>query len=36
MEEILSSRKADDLSAFCSKMVEEFAEGRHTGQRAAQ
>lgn len=33
---LVSSRKPDDLPAFCSKMVEEFAEGRHTGQRAAQ
>ena len=23
------SRKPDDLAAFCTKMIEEFAEGRH-------
>ena len=26
---LVSSRKPDDLQAFCSKIVEEFAEGRH-------
>jgi deglycase len=26
---LVSSRKPDDLPAFCSKIVEEFAEGRH-------
>ena len=26
---IVSSRKPDDLPAFCRKIVEEFAEGRH-------
>ena len=26
---IVSSRKPDDLPAFCRKMIEEFAEGRH-------
>ena len=26
---LVSSRKPDDLPAFCSKVVEEFAEGRH-------
>jgi len=26
---IVSSRKPDDLPAFCKKIVEEFAEGRH-------
>jgi DNA-binding LacI/PurR family transcriptional regulator len=26
---LVSSRKPDDLPAFCKKMVEEFAEGRH-------
>jgi protease I len=26
---LVSSRKPDDLPAFCRKMVEEFAEGRH-------
>jgi protease I len=28
-EGLVSSRKPDDLQAFCSKIVEEFAEGRH-------
>ena len=32
---LVSSRRPDDLPAFCSKIVEEFAEGRHEGQRAA-
>jgi protease I len=31
---LVSSRKPDDLPAFCSKIVEEFAEGRHEGRRA--
>ncbi|HEX2391322.1 MAG TPA: type 1 glutamine amidotransferase domain-containing protein [Solirubrobacterales bacterium] len=31
---LVSSRKPDDLQAFCSKLVEEFAEGVHEGQRA--
>jgi protease I len=26
---IVTSRKPDDLPAFCAKAVEEFAEGRH-------
>lgn len=26
---LVTSRKPDDLPAFCAKMVEEFAEGRH-------
>jgi protease I len=26
---LVSSRKPDDLPAFCSKLIEEFAEGRH-------
>ena len=30
---LVSSRKPDDLKAFCSKIVEEFAEGVHEGQR---
>jgi protease I len=30
---LVSSRNPDDLPAFCSKLVEEFAEGRHEGQR---
>jgi len=32
---LVSSRKPDDLPAFCDKMIEEFAEGAHRGQRAA-
>jgi protease I len=32
---LVTSRKPDDLPAFCSKIVEEFAEGRHEQQRAA-
>lgn len=28
----VTSRKPDDLPAFCSKMVEEFAEGKHRAQ----
>jgi protease I len=31
---LVTSRKPDDLKAFCAKAIEEFAEGRHTGQRA--
>jgi protease I len=33
---LVSSRKPDDLPAFCAKIVEEFAEGRHrvAGARA--
>ena len=31
---LVTSRKPDDLDAFCSKIVEEFAEGVHDGQRA--
>jgi protease I len=27
---LVTSRKPDDLPAFCDKMIEEFAEGRHT------
>ena len=30
---LVSSRKPDDLPAFCAKLVEEFAEGEHEGQR---
>ncbi|HUA02400.1 MAG TPA: DJ-1/PfpI family protein, partial [Solirubrobacteraceae bacterium] len=26
---LVSSRKPDDLEAFCAKITEEFAEGRH-------
>jgi protease I len=32
-EGLVSSRKPDDLPAFCSKIVEEFCEGVHEGQR---
>jgi protease I len=32
---LVSSRKPDDLPAFNSKIVEEFAEGVHEGQRAS-
>ena len=28
----VTSRKPDDLPAFCSKLVEEFAEGKHRAQ----
>jgi protease I len=31
-EGFVTSRRPDDLEAFCSKMVEEIAEGRHAGQ----
>lgn len=31
---LVSSRKPDDLDAFKAKLVEEFAEGVHEGQRA--
>ena len=30
---LVTSRKPDDLPAFCKKLVEEFAEGVHAGQR---
>ncbi len=32
---LVSSRKPDDLDAFNAKIVEEFAEGVHEGQREA-
>ena len=32
-EGLVSSRNPDDLPAFCAKLVEEFCEGRHEGQR---
>ena len=32
---IVSSRRPDDLPAFCDKLVEEIAEGRHQATRAA-
>ena len=33
-EGLVTSRKPDDIPAFNRKMIEEFAEGVHTGQRA--
>jgi protease I len=30
---LVTSRKPDDLPAFCAKVVEEVQEGRHAGQR---
>jgi protease I len=32
---LVTSRKPDDLPAFCAKLVEELCEGRHEEQRAA-
>jgi protease I len=32
---LVTSRKPDDLDAFCAKAVEEFAEGRHRDQAAS-
>jgi protease I len=32
-EGLVSSRNPDDLPAFCGKIVEEFCEGAHEGQR---
>ncbi|ACK72834.1 intracellular protease, PfpI family [Gloeothece citriformis PCC 7424] len=32
-EGLVTSRKPDDIPAFCQKMIEEFAEGRHQEQR---
>jgi protease I len=29
---LVTSRKPDDLPAFCAKMIEEFAEGRHAAR----
>ncbi len=31
---LVTSRNPDDLPAFCAKMIEEFAEGRHAEQAA--
>ncbi len=31
---LVTSRKPDDLDAFCAKAVEEFAEGKHASQTA--
>lgn len=31
---LVTSRKPDDLDAFCAKMIEEFGEGRHAARAA--
>ena len=31
---LVTSRKPQDLDAFCAKAIEEFAEGKHAGQAA--
>ena len=33
-EGLVTSRRPDDLPAFCDKAVEEFAKGKHAQQRA--
>jgi protease I len=32
---LVTSRRPDDLDAFCRKAIEEIAEGVHAGQREA-
>ena len=32
---LVTSRRPDDLDAFCAKAIEEFAEGRHVGRQGA-
>ncbi len=34
-EGLVTSRKPDDLAAFCAKMIEEFREGSHAGRAPA-
>lgn len=34
-EGLVTSRKPEDLPAFCKKAIEEFAEGKHDGQTAS-
>ena len=33
---LVTSRKPDDIPAFNAKMIEEFAEGRHEGQKTSE
>ncbi len=33
---LVTSRKPDDIPAFNAKMIEEFAEGKHEGQKASE